>query len=327
MHKVGIVGANLYGQIYARAFAKQTDVQLVGVVTARGDQATDSASEMGIPHFNTLTHLLEDARPNILCICSATAEHAEHVELATQAGAHIICDRPIAKNLDEARQIIHSVSKAQVTMMVGQVLRFWPEYVAAQKIIESGDIGQVMSFTTSRVSGTISSTWQNRLLNPALGLGVLEALIHDIDFIGWLIGKPSSTSAIGIEHPSGAIGQIQCLLNFPRGEQASCEASYMVPLSFPLSMYLRILAEKGTIVYEFRGALSSQGASSRNLVLTRVGSQPQVIDITIRDPFEDEVAYFIECIETGQQPQLGSLEQAIQALETIQEVMATVQYR
>ena len=326
MHKVGIVGSNLYGQIYARTFGKQAGVQLVGLTSAQGDDALDLASQVGIPHYESLPQLIEVARPNILCICSATAEHAEHVELAAQAGAHIICDRPIAKNLDEARRIIRSVTNAQVKMMVGQVLRFWPEYVAVQNILESGEIGQVVSVTTSRVSGTLSPSWQNRLLDPDLGFGVLEALIHDIDFIGWLIGKPSKIDAIGLKHASGAVGQIQCLLRFPEGQQASCEASYLVPLTFPLSMYLRLLAEEGTLVYEFRGALSAAGTSSRSLILTRTGQQPQVVDVNIGDAFEALVTYFLECVETDKQPQLGSLEQAVQALETIQEVKASIQY-
>jgi predicted dehydrogenase len=325
VHRVGIVGSNLYGQIYAKAFGKQTGVNLVGFTSAQGDQAPDTPSQIGIPHYESLTQLLEKTRPSILCICSTTAEHSKHVELASKAGAHIICDRPIATNQEEAQQIIKAVSKSGVTMMVGKVLRFWPEYVMTRDILESGEIGQVMSVTTSRVSGTISTAWQNRLLDPNLGLGVLEALIHDIDFIGWLIGKPSKIDAVGLKHDSGALGQVQCLLSFSTGEQASCEASYLVPQTFPLSMYLRVLAEKGTLVYEFRGALSEQGSSSRSLILTRMGSQPQVIDVSIRDAFEDEVTYFLECIETEKQPQLGSLEQAVQALETILEVKSSAQ--
>jgi UDP-N-acetylglucosamine 3-dehydrogenase len=317
VHRVGIVGANLYGRIYAQSFAKQPEVKLVGLAPARGDGETELAAQLGIKQYDSVPQMLDEAHLDVLCVCSATAEHADHTLLAAAAGVHVLCERPIAMSLEEAQRMIAAVSEAQVTFMVGHVLRFWPEYVAVNDLLASGELGQVRSATTSRVSGTLSPPWQQRLLDPGLGFGSLEALIHDMDYLGWVLGTPLSIHAQGIKAPSESWGQMQCLIEFANGGHAQSEASYLVPLSFPLSMYLRVLAEKGTVVFEFRGALSSRGASTRNLMVTRVGGTPEVLDVSASDAYESQISYFLRCIETGQQPELGTAKQATQALAMI----------
>lgn len=321
MYRVGIVGANLYGRIYGQTFAKQAETQLVGLVSARGDRETELAAQLGVKHYENLSQMLDEANLDILCVCSTTAEHLDHTLLATAAGVNVLCDRPIAMTVEEALQMTAAVAKAKVIFMVGHVLRFWPEYVVAQELLSSGELGQIQSITTSRVSGTLSTPWQTRLLDPDLGLGALEALIHDLDYLGWVQGRPASIYAHGIKASSGAWGQMQCLLKFANGSQAQVESSYLVPLAFPLSMYLRVLADKGTLVFEFRGALSDRGTSTRTLMVTRANGTPEVLEVPSGDAYGNQIAYFLRCVETGQQPELGSAEQATDALQILASIM------
>ena len=314
---MGIIGANLYGQIYGQTFARQTRAKLAGLVSAKGDRKSQLAAQLGVKQYDNLPQMLDDAQLDILCVCSATSEHAEHTVLAAAAGVNVICDRPIAMTVEEASRMEASIAEAKVIFMVGHVLRFWPEYVVAQELLSSGELGQVLSVSASRVSGTLSPPWQQRLLDPKLGLGALEALIHDLDYLGWILGTPVSVYAHGIEASSGAWGQMQSLLKFGNGGQAQAESSYLVPLAFPLSMYLRVLAEKGTLVFEFRGALSDRGTSTRNLMVTRVNGAPEVLQVPAGDAYANQIGYFLRCIETAQQPELGSAEQATEALRSL----------
>jgi predicted dehydrogenase len=314
MHRVGIVGANLYGRIYTGAFSQQPDTEVVGMAFSHGDYEDELPAQLGLAPYENLGQMMDDTVPNIVCICSGTADHAEHALSAMAAGAHVLCDRPIAGSLEEGQQMIDSASRAGVKLMVGHVLRFWPEYVAAEQFLRSGELGRIRSVTTSRVSGTLTTEWHERLVDANLGLGALEALIHDLDFLGWISGSPEAVLAQGLKDESGAWGEMHALLRFSDGVQAQCEASYLVPLSFPLAMYLRILAEKGTLVFEFQGALSERGTSTRRLVLTRAGTLPEVIEVPGEDAYANEVAHFLECVEKDRDVRLGTGEQALQAL-------------
>ena len=143
MFRVGIVGANLYGQIYGQAFAKQDQARLVGLVSAHGDRENGLATQLDIKQYDNLPQMLAEARLDILCICSATSDHASHTLLAAAAGVNVLCDRPIAMNVEEANQVTAAVAEAEVIFMVGHVLRFWPEYVVAQELLAGGELGQV----------------------------------------------------------------------------------------------------------------------------------------------------------------------------------------
>ena len=317
MYRVGIVGSNLYGRIYARAFAANPEVELVGLVPAEGDHELELARQLGINQFGLVDQLIAKTRPNAICICSGTVDHLKHTLAAAHAGAHIICDRPIAMTIGEAYQMITAASDAGVVLMVGHVLRFWPEYVRAKEILTKEGLGRIRSVTTSRVSGTLSEPWQRRLLDPALGFGGLEALIHDFDYLDWLLGEPASLYAHGIKADNGGWGQMQCLVDYQGGGQAQAESSYLVPLAFPLAMYLRVLAEEGTLVFEFQGALSSRGESTRRLVLTREGQPPELVQVPEQDAYVSLTSHFIQCIEMGIKPELGTAEQAVRALSML----------
>jgi predicted dehydrogenase len=314
MHRVGIVGANLYGRIYAGAFRQQPGTEVVGMALARGDYEDDLPAQLGLTRYANLEQMLAGAAPNVVCICSGTADHAKHAFAAMAAGAHVLCDRPIAATMEEGQLMIDKAARDGLRFMVGHVLRFWPEYVAAAAILSSGELGRVRSVVTSRVSGTLTPRWHQRLVDAALGLGGLEAMIHDLDFLGWIAGPPEAVVAQGLRAESGAWGEVHALLRLRHGVQAQCESSYLVPLAFPLAMYLRVLAEKGTLVFEFQGALSERGAGTRRLVVTRTGGTPEVIDVPNEDAYVNEVAHFLDSIEKGEDVRLGTGEQALQAL-------------
>ena len=78
MHRVGIVGANLYGRIYAGAFRQQPGTEVVGMALARGDYEDDLPAQLGLTRFTNLEQMLAGAAPNVVCICSGTADHAKH---------------------------------------------------------------------------------------------------------------------------------------------------------------------------------------------------------------------------------------------------------
>lgn len=320
-HRVGIVGANLYGQIYAGAFRRHDNTEIVGLAYAPGDYQMELPAQLGLRSYRNLPELIDDAAPDIVCICSATANHAEQAIAAAASGAHVLCDRPMATTLDDARRMIDVAAQAGVKLMIGHVLRFWPEYVAVARMLRDGELGDILSVTTSRVSGTLTAEWRERLVDADLGLGAVEALIHDLDFLNWLLGAPEGVMGQGLKAETGAWGEMHALLRYGNGAQAQCESSYLVPLTFPLAMYLRVLATKGTVTFEFQGALSERGSGVRRLVLTRAGGSPEIIDVPDEDAYGNEVGHFLACIEQDRAIGLGTAAQGLEALALALDVM------
>ena len=321
--RIAIVGNNLYGQIFTRAAAATSGVHVVALCPERDESLEPLASSYGLRTYPTLYAMLETERPEAVLIASATARHEADVLAAFAAGAHVLVDRPIALTLAAADRMIAAAHAAQRLLLVGHVLRFWPEYVVAGQIVERCDIGQARVVTASRVSGLLNPPWAERLLHPTDGLGALEAHTHDIDILTGWFGVPQVEAAQGITTPKGAPRQVHSLLRFPNGCVAGVEGDYSVPYNYPLSMYLRVVGDEGALVFTFQGALSTRAAARRSLILFRHGEAPRPVEITQSDAYAGLVGHFVTCIQSGEPAKHATAEQAREALATLLEIRRT----
>jgi predicted dehydrogenase len=315
--RIGIVGNNLYGQSYARAARTLPDVEVAAICPELAETLEPYATQAGLRPYPDLPTMLAGEGLDAVLLACVTARHAVQGGLALDAGLHVLIDRPVAMTLAECDLLLARAEAARRVVMVGHVLQFWPEYMWVRKAVQHGELGQVRTATASRVSGTLNSDWQARLLRPDYGLGGLEAHVHDVDFLVQLLGRPQAVTAHGTRAPQGAWAQVHSLLSYADGCRVGLEADYGVPLNFPLSMYLRLVGDDGTVVYTFRGALAAQQAAERQLTLFRVGQAPEVVSVPLGDAFAGMLAHFVACAREGQPPAWGSLPQARAALEVL----------
>ena len=315
--RIGIVGNNLYGQVFTRAVEAYPHATATAICPELGESLEPFAADHNLKTYPDLVEMLSAEKLDAVLLASVTAQHEEQAVLALQAGAHVLVDRPFALSLSACDRMIAQAQASERVLMVGQVLQFWPEYVIARDLIRQGELGQVESVTASRVSGTLNSEWQQRLLHPTYGLGGLEAHIHDIDFINSILGMPARVSAQGRQTSQGTWSQVHTLLKFANGVSAGVEADYNVPLNFPLTMYLRVVGEQGTLVFTFRGALAASQTAKRSLILIKKGADPVELQVPVTDAYGGMLAHFINCAQAAAQPQWGSPQQGRQALEIL----------
>ncbi len=304
--RVGIVGNNLYGQIFTRSMEGTGRAQVVAMCPEFAESLEPFAAEHQLKPYPDLKSMLDFEKPDVVMLASVTAQHEADAVACLEAGAHVLVDRPMALTLDGCDRMISAAAGAKRILMVGYVLQFWPEYVAVREMLDRGELGKPLAVTASRVSGVLNPPWQARLLSPTYGLGGLEAHAHDIDLLLGFLGEPQITRAQGTFTDDGCPAQVHTLLRFKDGCHAGVEADYRVPLNFPLSMYLRVVGDKGTVTFTFRGALAARETAQRRLILFRNGSSPQDIQVPISDAYVNMSNYFIDCIEQGKEPQWGN---------------------
>ncbi len=315
--RVAIVGNNLYGQIFTRAAAATPGVEVVALCPEQGEALEPLAGQYGLKPYGSLRELLDAERPDAVLIASVTAHHEADALAAFEAGAHVLVDRPIAPTVDAADRMIDAARAARRLLLVGHVLRFWPEYVAARGILERGELGPPRVVTASRVSGLLNPAWAGRLLHPTDGLGALEAHTHDIDLLTGWFGVPTITAAQGTATAQGAPWQVHSLLRFTNGCVAGVEGDYSVPFNYPLSMYLRVVGEQGALQFVFQGALSARATARRSLTLIRNGVEPALVDVPQSDAYAALMGHFVDCIRSGAPPQHATAEQAREALAAL----------
>ena len=111
---------------------------------------------------------------------------------------------------------------------------------------------------------------------------------------------------------------VQALVEYD-GAEALVEGSMAMPASYPFSAGIRVLCEKGVVEHGFRAAPAEDGGNIGGdiqsfLRIHPVGGAAENVSVQGGDPWATEIAYFLGCVEDGRAPELGTAEQAIEAL-------------
>ncbi len=141
MINILIVGAGTMGRIHAQAFAGMKDARVSGIVDRDARRAEELAKPVGASPFTTFEEAIREVPAEVVDICLPTPFHKPFVLKAADAGKHVICEKPLARNLEDAREMIEACREKGVELFVGHVVRFFPEYVRARELVKNGRIG------------------------------------------------------------------------------------------------------------------------------------------------------------------------------------------
>jgi UDP-N-acetylglucosamine 3-dehydrogenase len=259
-------------------------------------------------------------------ICMPTYLHCEAVKKVAAAGKHVLCEKPMAMTPAECDQMIAATEKAGVKFMIGQVLRFWPEYVVIKEILDSKRLGRVKWASATRMSPPPTWSWQEWLFDPKLSGGaVLDLHIHDLDLLSWLLGKPAQVSAAGVKTKQGGLDNVfTTLIGHPGGQPSFAEGSLDLAPGFPFTMGLKIDCEGGSIEFNTRLTPSLLVAPAAGGVeypdvpaveVPTVAGAGSAGNISALGGYFVEVKYFVDCVDTNQCPTRVPPAEAKQAVE------------
>jgi len=178
--RVGVIGAGAMGQNHIRIYSEMPGVELVGIsdiAVNRVNELSKRYSTMGFTDYKDLLKQNLDA----VSIVVPTTLHRKVAIDAINANANVLVEKPIADTLENARDIVSEAHKANLTLMVGHIERFNPAVRKMKEIIDSGELGKVVSISARRVGPN----------NPRIrDVGViLDIGVHDIDVISYLYGS------------------------------------------------------------------------------------------------------------------------------------------
>ena len=180
---IGVIGLGEIGAVHCDALMQISQAKLLAVADIDEARAKQIAQQTGSQPYQDYKELL--ARKDIDAVIIATPDHLhkEPCIHAAQAGKHILVEKPLAMTIEDCEAINEAVAKANVKLMVGFTLRFFPQYQHAKTSLESGELGNLISLFARRTN----------LINQAQRLkgrtGVLFFLgIHDFDVLRWMVG-------------------------------------------------------------------------------------------------------------------------------------------
>jgi len=310
MIKIGLVGAGFIGQTHAAAIRAAKGAELAAVADINREAADRLGREYGTRVFYDAERLYDDDAIDAVVICLPTFLHRDAVIAAAERGKHILCEKPIGLRVSDVDAMIDAVRQAGVKSMVAQCVRFWPQYAAAKKLLDDGQLGRPLMATASRLAGPPS--WSSWFRDPTLSGGaVLDLHIHDLDYLFYLFGAPEQICAVGTASEAGAWDDVLTMLRY-RNHGASVRGGYRMPRGWPFSASFRILGDEACIEYRFRvgGQIDNRDAARTEFLLFRPGQDPVQPPCSSQDAYEAEVEYFVDCLEEGRDPEIATLQEA-----------------
>ena len=169
--------------------------QIVAVVDPVEDRARSTAEKYQATAYFDHKTMLAEAEVDAVVVGSPNALHAPHTIDAFKAGKHVLCEKPMAGTVKEAKAMIAAADKAGKYLMIGMNQRLMPPHVKAKEILDRGDLGKVLTFETNfkhagpdgwSIDGAKSWFFKKDLaimgVNGDLG-------IHKADLMRYLLGE------------------------------------------------------------------------------------------------------------------------------------------
>jgi UDP-N-acetylglucosamine 3-dehydrogenase len=290
--RIGLVGAGFMGGVHLNAYAKIPEVAVVGVADANRENAAAGAGLVGARPYSSYDELVAAEDVEVIDVCLPTAFHKDLAVKAAGEGRHVILEKPIARTIEDAREILDAFSGGWPRLFVGHVVRFFPEYVGIKEKIDAGELGTIGVVRTSRRSPFLRG-WNDWYADWRVSGGVLvDLVIHDFDFLRWTLGNIERVYARGVQgREYNRLDYALITLRFEGGAIAHVEGHWGYPGPFNYSI-------------EVAGSRAILTADSREpATLDLVGSGTEAPDLASgKSPYERELAHFVGCIATGEEP-------------------------
>ncbi|HPP07933.1 MAG TPA: Gfo/Idh/MocA family oxidoreductase [bacterium] len=187
--KAGIIGLKM-GRQHLSGYL-QNNIEVAGICDIDQTLLKNVQHQFNI-HVATADYqeLLAEKDIDIISVASPDYFHREHCCSALLAGKHVLCEKPLALNLEDCIEIIKAVRQSGKKFMIGQVCRFAPGFVLTKEIINSGEIGELF-FVESEYAHDYSvaegvGKWRkDKRRKPFIGGGC-----HAVDLLRWITGDP-----------------------------------------------------------------------------------------------------------------------------------------
>ena len=281
MLRVGVIGAGAMGKNHIRIYSEMPDVELAGISDIDKDLVESLAQQYNTNAFTDYKEMLASGI-DAVSIVVPTKMHRQVAIDAIEAGAHVLVEKPIADTVENADAIISAAREKGRLVMVGHIERFNPAVIKLKEIIESGLLGKIVSISTTRVG-----PYNPRIRDVGV---ILDIGVHDIDVISYLYGSDVNQvyAVAGADiHSFEDHATIHMRLDH--------EFSGLVEVNWLTPHKVRKLTAVGV------GGVAYLDYMDQTVELHDSGWIRKA-KIEQKEPLRNELEYFIDCINTGRQP-------------------------
>ncbi|MBT9586814.1 Gfo/Idh/MocA family oxidoreductase [bacterium] len=302
---VAVVGCGYWGPNLIRNFYESNEVDLRWVCDLQSERLNSIRKRFPtVAQTTRLEEVLADPKVDAVCVATPSNTHFELAKLILESGRHVLVEKPLCDSSDKVEQLIEIAERRGRVLMVDHTFLYNPAVRCVRGIIDSGRLGNLLYFDSTRVNLGLFQRDVNVLWDLA---------VHDLAMMDYLIPdrRPFAVSATGVAHVTGQPENMAYLTCFYDDNLvAHIHANWLAPVKLRRTL---IGGEKQMIVYDDlepservkvydKGITVTDESEIKELLISYRSGDCWSPKIPAGEALQNEVRHFVDCIRSGASP-------------------------
>ena len=310
---MGLTGTGWVSDVHARAFARLPGARLRAVTSRDRGRGEAFARKHDIEQVHTDHRaMLDDPELDLICVGLPNDLHAPVVLDAAAAGKHVICEKPLATNLEDGQRMVDACREAGVMLALGVELCFVPKFVRVRELIAAGALGDVYHLSQREQHDGPHSPWFYD--RGQAGGGVLMDMgCHSIEVMRYVLGYPKVLAVYARManhlHPDSELeDHCTMMVELEGGISALLEPSWA--LKGGMESHLNVYGTGGVV---YADLLRDTGM--RMFSATGAEDDPGTLLWSVPDPdwlwnngYPQQMEHFLACARSGDKPRVSGVD-------------------
>ncbi len=224
----GVIGATVIGREWMIAAICEAGGDIAAVMSTDAARGAAYAKEFGIPRSVTSLDDLFAAKLDAVYVATTNERHRAETLAAATVGVNVLCEKPLATSLPDARAMVDACDKAGVVLATNHHLRNSAVHRAIRDLVKAGRIGRPLSARVTHAGFLPEHLHGWRLTTPAAGAGaILDLTVHDADLLRFILGdEPEAIATLAQNGGLAAAGVEDAALSVIRFRSGPARPSF-----------------------------------------------------------------------------------------------------
>ena len=239
--KIALVGTGGWAREHARILQGRPDVNFCAIVGRNEERTATRAAEYGTTPYTDLAQMLDEQKPDLVCLCLPNQHHFDLTMQVIEAGVPLLVEKPLVFEMEQADALLEAAKAKNLFFAINFNHRYAKPLQLAKEKIESGEVGEVV-FATWRFGGEGFSD------HPHANL--IETQCHAFDQLEWLCGPIASVMAEMTEQTGKGFSTLALSLRFQNGAVGSLLGTYDSSYAYRDTQRIEVNGTKGRVLIE-----------------------------------------------------------------------------